>query len=331
MTISSRILQANQADFSEEEIAALQTAIAGAQAPPKPKPPTYTRGGENDPFLAAEFTGTATEASWMDTVTEIVGGELADTAVRLGENPAVYGQMWTTRSQDFFGYLENVISSRNIPDSIRRANREDVEGIPAWYTETQDGINALLEHARNWWKIEISDPRFSESWGSGRKRGGGGGSRLPTEAEIRQQFDLDALAEGVQNVWRGTLLTENSDPRGLARQYVDAVVATKGQQEIDFNTFVMTRARGQARYASIYKNKPTSMNEQQFLQPYFQAASSIAGPLEGAELAIGGAQFGATGAQFEERLRRTDAMTGSAPFINSLEGRMQSLNSVLKG
>ncbi len=130
---------------------------------------------------------------------------------------------------------------------------------------------------------------------------------------------------------RALVLEDHKDPRKVARQYVDAVVKGKGEKKIDFATFVETRIEKTARYKSIYRNKPEHLSAGQYISPYLQSAQQFAAPADAADIAIGGAQFGASAEQFRSRLQREDSFTGSAPFIQNLEGRMQDLNNVLKG
>lgn len=203
---------------------------------------------------------------------------------------------------------------------------------PNYWTGTQEGYEGLLDYSRSWaqryyknlapyWQAGIGDSSASSGSGSG----------LPTDAEVRQAFDLNKLASDAQNIYRGLVLDELKDPMAWARQYVDTVVASHGQQKLDFQTFIEGKTKQTGRYASIYKNKPDSMTPQQFLQPYMQSAQQVlGGSKEAAPIAIAGAQFGASQPAFQARLNRTDAVTGSAPFINSLESRMREVSKVFR-
>ncbi len=160
---------------------------------------------------------------------------------------------------------------------------------------------------------------------------GGGGRTGPTAQEIRDQFDIEELSEAAANLWRGMLLTDDADTRGMAKAYIDAMVAGKGKKKIDFVEFIRNKAKATDRYASIYRNKPDSMSEEQYLAPYFQSAMQVVNPHDADEIAIGGAQFGASSEAFAARLRRSEAATGSAPFINELQERLGALNRLFKG
>ncbi|NIT78688.1 MAG: hypothetical protein GWO44_17810, partial [Thermoplasmata archaeon] len=159
----------------------------------------------------------------------------------------------------------------------------------------------------------------------------GTGRRRATPAEIRARFDLDELTELANNIWRGKLLEEPDNARAMASAYVDAVVASKGEQRIDFTQFITERARATSRYASIYKNKPESVSDEQFLQPYFQAATQTLRPGNAARVAIGGAQLGMDAQTFAGRISREDEVTGSAPYVNQLYNRMSAVKGVFRG
>lgn len=203
----------------------------------------------------------------------------------------------------------------------------------SFYTETDAGFDYLLNYGRRYFEGKITgldfDVQLDQLSGSGRR--GSSGARGPTPDEIRAQFDLDELAQGATKLWQGWLLEEPADPRGIARAYVDTIVSTMGEQEVDFTEFVRARAKDTARWASIYKNKPEAMAEEQYLQPYFQSASQILRPQEAADAAIRGAQFGASGQAFQQSLNRSDTVTGSAPYISALQDKMSAVSGILKG
>ncbi len=159
----------------------------------------------------------------------------------------------------------------------------------------------------------------------------GGGQRGLTPTEIRNKFDIDQLTEQATQIWRTNLLTEPDDARGMASAFVEAVVATKGEKVIDFQTFIEKRAKATNRWASIYKDKPPSMNPQQYLQPYFQAAQQVLRPRNAADVAIGGAQFGSSAATFGARLQRSNEVRTSSNFINQIQGRLSNLSGIFKG
>lgn len=199
-----------------------------------------------------------------------------------------------------------------------------------YFFGTQEGFVELTQ--RTWDFLRTKDSQL-QAYGAVKapKPPGGGGRRRLTAKEIRQQFDLDELAMAATNIWRRKLLEEPSNARDMASAYIEAVVATRGEQKIDFQTFIENRARDTARWASVYRSKPENVSEEEYLLPYHQAALQVTRPENAAGVAIGGAQFGASAETFGSRLRRTKEATSSAPFINQLQGRLENLGQVLRG
>lgn len=202
-----------------------------------------------------------------------------------------------------------------------------------YFVQTLEGYNEMA--AAIWDFYNTKTPFDLGDWASAGEGsgggGGGGGGGGPTAEDIRGKFDLDELTEAGKNIWRGMLLTDDADIRGMAKSYVDAIVASKGKKKIDFVEFIRGKAKETDRYASIYSSKPDSLSEEQYLAPYFQAAMQVAAPGDADELAIGGAQFGADAQTFAARLRRSEAATSSAPFIEELQSRLTALNKLFKG
>ena len=197
-----------------------------------------------------------------------------------------------------------------------------------WYFETLAGIEDMNGKVWDWYRQHVS---FDIGDLNAQPPRTGSGSRGPTAQEIRDQFDLDKLTRRATDIWRTTLLTDEVDTRRMARAYIDAIVKSNGTKEIDFTEFITKKAEATDRFASIYRSKPASMSTSEYLLPYFQAAASVAGPGEAAEIAIQGAQFGADPNAFSARLNRTDAATSSSAFVNSLHSRLSDLNTLFGG
>ena len=166
--------------------------------------------------------------------------------------------------------------------------------------------------------------------------GGGGGSRGPTAAEIRSQFDMDQLEDAVQQMWGQHLFEDTTKAKSIAKQYVDAVVQNYGKKEVDFKTFVLNRIEKSPRYQMIYQNKPEGMSALEYVAPYASMANSVVGGGSGdtkrwGTLAAGGAALGASPDAFAERLKRTDEHQNSVGFINGLESRVRNIKNVLRG
>lgn len=245
------------------------------------------------------------------------------------------------------GYLENNVlfpaasgQTTLNPDGSRSSVLNPGEqGTSDWWTTNPSGLEQLHLVARNWLVGQFPalndffDVRGVSSSSGGRGRGGGGGSRRPTADEIRAQFDIDQLSNGVTEMWRGLLVDEPTDPRGIARAYVEAVVANP-DQKLDFQTYVRTQIEGTGRFASIYAMKPEGMSPEQYIAPYLQSAAAVVGGGSQSafrKLVVGGAQFGADPGSFLNRLRRTREATSSQGFITGIEQRMREVKGVLKG
>jgi hypothetical protein len=113
-------------------------------------------------------------------------------------------------------------------------------------------------------------------------------------------------------------------------------VRSKGEKEIDFETFILNKAKADPRHKQIYRNKPQAMSELQYIQPYVQAAQQAMGGGQGREqavgdVAVGGAALGASPDAFRQRLARTSAQKNSQGFIRGLEDQVRGIKDVLRG
>lgn len=331
--------------LSDEELGdVLEQAVANylnqGGGPSKEPDPEFVPGGAgstNASLLTEEFYD---PFGLFEGIADTVERALVSVGNQMGQPPTVMQSFFQTHLNDMVQTVQDrlvhaQIQDRNIRNLMGDRFNEDVadvdfstiRGTSSWFG-TVDGINDLVSSAWGVYRQAWPDlpASFMPSGGGGR-----GGPRKPTPTEIRNRFDLDQLAEGVQDMWRGMLLTEHDDPRGLASEYVEAVVATAGEKTIDFASFVRQRARQTPRHASIYRNKPKSLSEEAYIQPYFQSAQQVLRPRNAAAAAIGGAQFGASGGVFADRLRRSNENRTSSNFIAGLEARMQDVSEVLRG
>lgn len=290
-------------------------------------------------------SGRVSGHSIFGNVNQIIVAEMKATAKKMGENPIIFEQIFDQYNNAFWqDAAKDIFEGRAFWDGDERGKRmHDKNNINNEWAEqfvsTTQGINTLLNYARWWYGSKI--PGLADNWqgtktgggGGGGGRGGGGGGRTgPTAQEIRNQFDVDQLSQRTDDLFRAYLLDPAADPRSIAKQYVDEVVRTRGEVEIDFDTFVLTKhVKNSPRYAAIYKNKPTDISETDYISMYQQMAAQVLRPDEVADIAIGGAQFGASPEQFAQRLQRSNAYRTSAPFLEDLAGRMESIKGVLKG
>lgn len=162
--------------------------------------------------------------------------------------------------------------------------------------------------------------------------GGGGGRKYPTEQEIRNQFDMQQLEDSIKDMGRAYLVDDVKGARAMADAYVNEIVRTKGQKELDFQTFVLERFRKTPRWQQLYRAKPHGMTEQQYLQPYLQSAARIlGGGKEFDDVVAGGAALGSTGAEFAGRLQNTREGMTQPGFIGALEEQMRGISSLMRG
>jgi hypothetical protein len=165
----------------------------------------------------------------------------------------------------------------------------------------------------------------SINWRPKSKPTGGGGS-----GRAVQSFDRAELGEVVNSMWRSYLLESNPNAAALVNAYI-SVAQSNPDQRVDFQTFVLGKIRQSGRYASIYRNKPDSMDEGQYLSPYMETASQYVRPKNVADYAISGAQFGVDPAAYRSRLGRSNEVQTSAPYITQLESLMRDVSGVLRG
>ena len=151
-------------------------------------------------------------------------------------------------------------------------------------------------------------------------------------AQIRAQFDLDQLTQAVNDMSRGLVLADEKNARSIAKAYVNAIVSNP-EQELDFETYVRKQILATPRAKLIYKTKPQSLSEEQYLQPYVQAAQSRIGAGYGeqlANIATAGAQLNSDPAAYEARLNRTSQVQNSSPYLQALGEQISSLKGVLR-
>ncbi len=203
------------------------------------------------------------------------------------------------------------------------------------YFASMEGQQELAQAAWSWIGARSSMNLGDYPGAREVSRRSGSGSRGRTSLtpqEIRNQFDVDQLTEMVNGIWRNMLLIDNPKARDIAKAYVEEVVKTKGEKQIDFETFVRKRAKNTKRYANIFPAElPDGMTEEEYIGQYAAAASTVARPEDTARIAIQGAQLGSSQQQFAGRLARESRQQGSTPFMQSFGRRLGALSGVLKG
>lgn len=257
------------------------------------------------------------DASWQEIMFEAMRPLIVSAAKKQGINSTL---ATTFVNQNFSGLMSYL--NRDIM-TTPQASR--------FYTTT--GMNSLINIAYQWYANKIPGLRGTSAFGGGEGSGGGGGGRSgPTAADIRASFDLNQLSDEVVKMTRGFLLTESKDPRGIARAYVDAVVANP-EQKLDFQTFVKSRLQADPRWATLYKLKPKGMDELDYIGQYTQHAQRMLGANSGvdwSEQAFHAAGLGADPQAWNARLERSDRFTAQAPFVAKLQERTSRLRHVLR-
>jgi len=120
---------------------------------------------------------------------------------------------------------------------------------------------------------EISARLFDRDPAPRRSSGGGGG----VSRDII--FDRDQLTEQVNGRWQSWFLEGANEQRveSIIDDYVDEARAFWNGQagKLDFDTFVSERLRQEARYQTIFRNKPGGLTEEQFIGQFQQPISSL--------------------------------------------------------
>ncbi len=197
---------------------------------------------------------------------------------------------------------------------------------------TPDGMGQLRNMALNW--ISQFIPGISSDTSSSSGGGGGGGSRKPTANEIRNMFDLDALTRKAEDMGRAYLVDELPNARSIAQTYIEKVVASSGEKEIDYDTFVLNQLKKSDRWNVIYQNKPDGVDPLKYISMFAGMATEMLGGNRGKGISkiVGhGAALGASPEAFASRLSREDTVRNSSNYINSLEKLMTGASGVLRG
>ena len=281
-------------------------------------------GTTNNPFSTADDTASSTKKPepnatdmWQEALRDNLQAVIKANARDIGMYPGMAEQWVNANYSGILRYLRN--------DIMRD------EGSVAYYTRTANGLTSLTNIALQWASSRIPGLRDQLSKGSG---GGGGGGRVgAAPVDIRKQFDLSALAEDVSKMSRGYLLIESDDPRGVARAYVDAVVANP-DQKLDFQQFVLDRLKADPRWNTLYKHKPATLDPLEYLQPYAQQAQQLLGANRGEEWSdqmFHAVSLGADPQAWQNRIERSNSYTSQAPFVAKISERAAGLSHILRG
>ena len=307
-----------------------------SQQPEAEEKPEFDPTGGNQEF----YSDLEDRDSILDNIEDMILSALKTAGKQYGYAPTVMEQFfwghWT--ADGALGFIDERLQwAENKRDKIGGLlPADDLAGVKdeitmgaGYYFADPNGFLDLVNEV--WRYYDQKAPFDLMAVGAPTSGGGSGGSRGLSEQDIRNRYDIDSLAGNATELWRQWLLEEPDDPRGLAEGYVNAIVATGAQKQIDFRTFVESHAKKTARWASIYRNKPESMAPEAFLGQYFTSARQVTRPGNAADVAIGGAQLGASPEAFANRLRRTEEHQSSAAFINELGNRTKAVSGILRG
>lgn len=303
-----------ETDASADEISAAASAIIAEITGEDPN------NDEPDSFVDEDF--------WQETVFDQIHNDI-DAIADKYDMDLNYLEGW------FGGQKDNLV---NHIDTLLQ--------LPSGYADhptsrpinvdptTPEGMQEIIYEARKW--VGTRWPAFNEALSGSISSGGGGGGRRgrrrPTAAEIRSQFDVEQLTNTINQMSQALLLEEAPEARSMAKAYVSAIVANP-DQKLDFETFVREKLLAKPRAKMIYQNKPEGLSEEQFLQPYVQAAQQRIGPGFGdqlSDIAIGGARMVSSPQTFQARLNRTRQVQSGAPFLSKLGQRLSSVREVLR-
>jgi len=307
--------------------------------PGREETPTYDLYGSqeskdeyNDYFRSRKDSGD--NSNWQQNAYDSILDELEDVYELYGWDKYAadnfLGQHWGSIQPNIEYWLLNQ------PEAIQVRDGFLAEGghAPSGYEilRSAGGWQRLMDQVRQ--QLIMANPNLSGLLGNknlGPSRPGGGGRSGPSAEDIRNSYDIDQLSDQINEMSRGLLLEENPNARAMASSYVDVMVKSRRQKKVDFATFVRSEIEETDRYKSIYANKPDHLAAEEYMTPYITAAHQMARPNAAPSIAIGGAQFGASGSQFAARLQRTNSNVTSSRFVNELEGRLTSLKDVFKG
>lgn len=200
-----------------------------------------------------------------------------------------------------------------------------------------EALQALLENGLMWLDSNVLPGVFNhymaDNYSTSSSRSGGG-TRKPTAGEIRANFDIDALARKAQEMARAYMVEDIPNARSLATQYVDAIVATGGEQDIEFNNFILSRFEQTSRWKTIHRNRPDGVDPLEYIRPYAQAALGALGGNRGkgiGDVAGQGATLGASAATFNARLLHEEAVQNTSGFMSKVGEKLGSVKGILGG
>jgi hypothetical protein len=197
------------------------------------------------------------------------------------------------------------------------------------HPEDPQNIRSFIEMGRKYLQQRwtYGDLPAGGTTGSGRGGGGGGGGGRTTA----QMFDIDQLADRINETWRLYTLADAPNAKDLARQYVQTVAGNPAQA-LDFATWAKRRVLESPDAKFLFRNKPSGVSEEDYMRFYASNVFGVLGPTGDAPtVARNAAAFGASPDSLEGRLRFHPTVAKSSKFIDRIENRYRSLRDVLGG
>ena len=326
-------LLANQQTAGGDSIAERSTSTIGGRSPESgpgfpivpggnvgPEPRLADFGGDftafNQAFDEFEAAGDGGKsAPWEEYIIDIVNYQIGNAAEWLGLNPDPYYTWFASHQTEMLnGITPSAGFFRENPDLLTVEHLNGFARMGIWWLQGQ--------------QPQLADGLNKEPF----RKGGGGGRRGPTASEIRASFDIDELSRGATQLWNAYLMEEPKDAVGIAKAYVEAIVRNP-EQKLDFKSYVLREIEGTAKYAVLAKNKPTHQPYENFIGPLMAQASSFLGGGEGTQVGdlVGdAAQLASSPDAFAQRLGKERQITGSAPFLQSMEAQLRAVKGVFK-
>ena len=201
----------------------------------------------------------------------------------------------------------------------------DHQGLVGTDRSDPNNIRSFIETGRRWLQGKWGHGTLPKGGTSGSGRGGGGGGGR----SVAQSFDVDQLAQKINETWQAYTLSDAPNAHALAKQYVSQV-AGNPSQALDFSTWVRKRLEGTDEWKFVMRNKPAGIDPADYIKFYASNVFGVLGPTGDAPtVARNAAALGASPDALEGRLKFHGTVTKSSNYINRIEQRYRSVRNVL--
>lgn len=278
-----------------------------------------------------------------------------------GVNDAEAGLLLSGRAPESQMEQWETIVYKNLVDSVTVAAREAGFADPASYAQGfvdyyRSGLNTLFDQtlqltARPDFAGSPRDPNNPSAmgdlisqglsflnmkwgWGDllavGKTGGGGGGGGLGSSVNVRDRYDIDALARRANEMWQSHLLDEAPNPRQLAQTYIDQI-ASNPAKALDFESFVKRQMEATPMWKMVYQNKPDGVSPEMYMGFYANRVLQTigVGASDASALTRSQAAMGSSPDALAGRLQLHKNVQQSAGFLGQLEQKARSAREVL--